>query len=99
MANIHEVRIEGSIPWDWAQKVTPDEAKVLVGWFLDPIIGIKLHVKQSMGSSVAFRIDGEEALWASAAKKIADIFRRLGTVHIAQVRDKEICAHEPWINV
>jgi hypothetical protein len=107
MANIHEVAFEGTLPFDWSQQLTPEDAQTMASWFLSPSIGIRLEFHGRAGSVPSkhggqtalyrFTVTGSEAVWTRGAKALADLFRKYGTVHSAKCRDYE--QNGPWVRV
>jgi len=99
MSNIHALSITGSVPYDWASKLTPDEAQIIAAYFLGPSIGVKLkfgkrwygprNEHNGQTAMYEFTIDGEEALRTEAIIAITNVFRRVGIVTTAVSRDVE----------
>lgn len=100
MSNIKSVHIIGTVPFDWADRLSRGEAALVARVFLSPSIGIKLtYGAESMGpvngfggrtAMYEFAISGEEAVSESTISLIVGIMRRVGQVKYAAFQDVEI---------
>jgi len=107
MSNIHSLHVVGSVPYDWANHLTPEEAQLIAAFLLAPAIGIHLeYTGQWMGPEnknhghttfYNFIISGDEALRGNTMVALVNVFRRLGKVVNARAADVE--NHGSWFQI
>lgn len=96
MANIKELDITATVPWDWASKLPDSEAALFAGLLLNPVIGVTLnqrdvgYVPNEHGGQTAtyeVSIGGREALGWPMLDRMVAALGSVGEVTAAFARD------------
>lgn len=98
MANVKEVEIRATLPWDWASRLPDSESALFAGLFLNPVIGLQIsqvdkgYVDNATGgrtSTFEVTITGQEALAFPMLDRLVAALATVGPVTEAWVRDVE----------